>query len=245
MRTASSAGPRRLFLAVSRRRADACSDAAGRPPTIKPGDNLVVEGVPPIPASLAEDGRPRTPSSGRPGFIELAPDAARDADRDPIRQHEPGPPREVPRRRAHADDLLSRPRAAAAGFEPEDRRLLRLLQGHGRQRVLPALPLRLRRRERHAADRRQVAQHRRALVERRPVDRLRLDAAHRQRRRHLRRRTRRTRSPTGASCELKGGGWEVADWSPDDTKLLVAEGISINETYLWLVGRRHGQRRRC
>ena len=34
--------------------------------------------------------------------------------------------------------------------------------------------------------------------------------------------------------ELTGGGWEVADWSPDDSKLLVAEGISINETYLWL-----------
>ena len=33
--------------------------------------------------------------------------------------------------------------------------------------------------------------------------------------------------------ELTGGGWEVADWSPDDSKLLVAEGISINETYLW------------
>jgi dipeptidyl aminopeptidase/acylaminoacyl peptidase len=32
-----------------------------------------------------------------------------------------------------------------------------------------------------------------------------------------------------------GGGWEVADWSPDDKQLLVAEGISINETYLWLV----------
>ena len=35
--------------------------------------------------------------------------------------------------------------------------------------------------------------------------------------------------------ELKGGGWQVADWSPDDTKLLLVEGISLNETYLWLV----------
>jgi len=35
--------------------------------------------------------------------------------------------------------------------------------------------------------------------------------------------------------ENSGGGWEVADWSPDGTKLVVAEGISINETYLWLV----------
>ena len=35
--------------------------------------------------------------------------------------------------------------------------------------------------------------------------------------------------------ENSGGGWEVADWSPDDKQLLVAEGISINETYLRLV----------
>lgn len=35
--------------------------------------------------------------------------------------------------------------------------------------------------------------------------------------------------------ELKGGGWSVADWSPDDTKLLLFEYISANESYLWLV----------
>ncbi len=33
----------------------------------------------------------------------------------------------------------------------------------------------------------------------------------------------------------KGGGWEVADWSPDDKELLAIEGLSINETYLWLI----------
>ena len=35
-------------------------------------------------------------------------------------------------------------------------------------------------------------------------------------------------------AELKGGGWEAADWSPDDKQLLLVEGISVNETYLWL-----------
>ncbi len=35
-------------------------------------------------------------------------------------------------------------------------------------------------------------------------------------------------------AELKGGGWEPADWSPDDKQLLLVEGISVNETYLWL-----------
>ena len=33
----------------------------------------------------------------------------------------------------------------------------------------------------------------------------------------------------------EGGGWFVIDWSPDDTRLLVGEYISINESYLWLV----------
>ena len=32
---------------------------------------------------------------------------------------------------------------------------------------------------------------------------------------------------------LEGGGWFVLDWSPDDTQLLVAEYVSINESYLW------------
>ncbi|MEP6993706.1 MAG: alpha/beta fold hydrolase, partial [Acidobacteriota bacterium] len=36
-------------------------------------------------------------------------------------------------------------------------------------------------------------------------------------------------------AEMKGGGWQVDDWSPDDRTLLVTEGISINESYLWLV----------
>jgi dipeptidyl aminopeptidase/acylaminoacyl peptidase len=35
--------------------------------------------------------------------------------------------------------------------------------------------------------------------------------------------------------EVKGGGWSPADWSPDDTKLIVEEGISVNESYLWSV----------
>jgi dipeptidyl aminopeptidase/acylaminoacyl peptidase len=35
-------------------------------------------------------------------------------------------------------------------------------------------------------------------------------------------------------AELEGGGWEPTDWSPDDKQLLVVEGISINESYLWL-----------
>ncbi|HSE47579.1 MAG TPA: prolyl oligopeptidase family serine peptidase [Terriglobales bacterium] len=35
--------------------------------------------------------------------------------------------------------------------------------------------------------------------------------------------------------ELKGGGWSVEDWSPDDSKLALAEFISANESYIWIV----------
>jgi dipeptidyl aminopeptidase/acylaminoacyl peptidase len=35
--------------------------------------------------------------------------------------------------------------------------------------------------------------------------------------------------------ELQGGGWGVSDWSNDDTQLLVIERLSINSSHLWLV----------
>ena len=36
-------------------------------------------------------------------------------------------------------------------------------------------------------------------------------------------------------AELKGGGWGVYEFSPDDRQLLVGEDISANESYLWLM----------
>ncbi|HEY1226067.1 MAG TPA: prolyl oligopeptidase family serine peptidase, partial [Ramlibacter sp.] len=43
--------------------------------------------------------------------------------------------------------------------------------------------------------------------------------------------------------QLEGGGWEVADWSPDDTQLLLQEYVSVNESYLWLVDVARGSKR--
>src|ERR671939_414735 len=34
--------------------------------------------------------------------------------------------------------------------------------------------------------------------------------------------------------QVQGGGWQPLDWSPDDRKLLALEYVSINESYLWL-----------
>jgi dipeptidyl aminopeptidase/acylaminoacyl peptidase len=42
--------------------------------------------------------------------------------------------------------------------------------------------------------------------------------------------------------QLQGGGWSVLDWSPDNKKLLVHEEISINENYLWLADVASGQK---
>jgi len=44
-------------------------------------------------------------------------------------------------------------------------------------------------------------------------------------------------------AEVKGGGWDIQDWSPDDKHLLVIEEISINESYLWLFDTQSGNRK--
>jgi dipeptidyl aminopeptidase/acylaminoacyl peptidase len=44
-------------------------------------------------------------------------------------------------------------------------------------------------------------------------------------------------------AEVKGGGWDLEDWSPDDKQLLVIERLSINEGYLWLFDTTSGERK--
>src|ERR1700753_452798 len=40
--------------------------------------------------------------------------------------------------------------------------------------------------------------------------------------------------------KLEGGGWEPLDWSPDDKKILLLEELSVNESYLWVWGTEGG-----
>ena len=42
--------------------------------------------------------------------------------------------------------------------------------------------------------------------------------------------------------QLPGGGWQALDWSPDANKILAAEFISANETYLWIVDAKSGEK---
>jgi dipeptidyl aminopeptidase/acylaminoacyl peptidase len=44
-------------------------------------------------------------------------------------------------------------------------------------------------------------------------------------------------------AEVKGGGWNPTDWSPDDKQLLVVERISINESYIWLFDAQTGAKK--
>ena len=39
---------------------------------------------------------------------------------------------------------------------------------------------------------------------------------------------------------LQGSGWSALDWSPDDKKILAVESISVNECYLWLIDSNSG-----
>lgn len=42
--------------------------------------------------------------------------------------------------------------------------------------------------------------------------------------------------------QLEGGGWNVTDWAPDDQKFLLEEDISANETYFWIVDVAKGEK---
>lgn len=42
--------------------------------------------------------------------------------------------------------------------------------------------------------------------------------------------------------KLEGGGWAPLDWSPDDQTILLEEELSINESYLWLVDTATGEK---
>jgi len=43
-------------------------------------------------------------------------------------------------------------------------------------------------------------------------------------------------------AQLQGGGWQPLDWSPDGSRILAVEDISANESYLWIVDARSGDK---
>src|SRR5580700_11332692 len=43
-------------------------------------------------------------------------------------------------------------------------------------------------------------------------------------------------------AQMTGGGWGALDWSPDDKQILILEEISANESYLWLMDAASGEK---
>ena len=43
-------------------------------------------------------------------------------------------------------------------------------------------------------------------------------------------------------AELPGGGWQALDWSPGDTRILAIEFLSANESYLWMLDAATGEK---
>jgi dipeptidyl aminopeptidase/acylaminoacyl peptidase len=42
--------------------------------------------------------------------------------------------------------------------------------------------------------------------------------------------------------QLQGGGWQPLDWSPDGNRVLAVEEVSANESYLWIVDANSGEK---
>jgi len=43
-------------------------------------------------------------------------------------------------------------------------------------------------------------------------------------------------------AKLEGGGWQALDWSPDEQKILVLNEVSAEESYLWLMDAKSGEK---
>lgn len=52
----------------------------------------------------------------------------------------------------------------------------------------------------------------------------------------------RDKSTTRLLAQVEGGGWGVSDWSADDRELLAGEYVSANESYIWLIDSSSGRR---
>ena len=120
---------------------------------VAPNENLVVENIPPIPQSLADQADRYTNfrsaffASWHPTKREMLV-ATRFADTFQIHQVKM-PAGARTQLTFYVDDVRS------ALYPPTGRGLHRLFPGHGRRRILPTLPLRCCLRQNHAADRRQ------------------------------------------------------------------------------------------
>ena len=139
------------------------------------------------------------------------------------------------------------PRADRLGeLRPARRQLVRLLERRGRRRVLPALPLRPRRRPDHAAHRRRQAARRRPVVEPRRSARVREGRRRRRRRVHrdLGDRSSRAREQAQGRHACAAAAGASPTGRSTTPQLLLREQVSESESSLWLIDVATGAQRR-
>ncbi|MCC2671445.1 MAG: hypothetical protein K0Q72_3916 [Armatimonadetes bacterium] len=215
--------------------------AAAQSAVITPGDNLVVQGVPPIPAALAEDVG-RYANARTAGFLDWHPtrremligtrfgDSAQvhrltmpggartqltfSADPSGAATFQPGSGGFfVFRRAAGGDEMYQNYR-----YDLASGAITRLTDGKSRNsRGIWS----------HAGDRMAYTSNRRNGTD---LDLYLIDP--------------RRPETDRVAIELQGGGWAPVDWSPDDRKLLLEEYLSANESQLWLLDLASGKKTR-
>jgi dipeptidyl aminopeptidase/acylaminoacyl peptidase len=214
--------------------------AAAQDPVITPGENLVVQGVPPIPASLAAEVRRYTESRSA-GFLDWHPTrrellvATRFANAAQVhRVAMPGG--------ARTQLTFSEEPIAEALYEPRGQGSFLFLRDVGgnefdqiyRYDTNGSVTLLT------DGGRSQNG----ALVWSRAGDRI----AYSSTARNGADRDVWVMDPSSPSSrrmvmQATGGGWYVADWSPDDRTILVLEYESVNRSHLWLVDAASGEKR--
>jgi dipeptidyl aminopeptidase/acylaminoacyl peptidase len=211
----------------------AVSAAAAQGATLTPGDNLVVQGIPAIPASLAAEVRRYTESRSA-GFVDwhptrreilvstrfgnvpqlhrvAAPGGARTQLTffdEPIGSavYEPREGRSF----LFLKDVGGNEFSQIYRYDMADGRVTQLTEGERAQNELPLWN--------HAGTLVAYASTKRNGADR---DIWVMDPA----------------NPASARLVMEntGGGWEVADWSPDGRSLVVGEYESVNRSHLWMV----------
>lgn len=210
------------------------------PAVITPADNLVVDGIPPIPASLADDVRRYTESrsaafrSWHPLRHEMLI-GTRFA--NTVQVHRVTAPLGARSQLTFFDEPIT-----TAAFEPRDGRYFIFTRDAGGDEFGQIYRY-------DFADARvtQLTSGRRAQNGQwrwsRAGDRI----AYGSTRRNGADRDLYVMDPADPASDrmvlqVQGGGWSVLDWSPDDTVLLLREYLSVNRSNLWLLDLASGER---
>ena len=214
--------------------------AAQRAATLTPGDNLVIDGIPPLPAGLAEQVRRYTEFRSA-ALVDWHP--LRRAILISTRFGNTSQLHRVEARGAARTQLTFFEEPVAGGtYEPRAGKYLVFSRDAGGDEFaqlyrldLPAGTVTLLTdgersqnggvRWSNAGDRIAYGSTRRNGADR---DLYVMDPAHPETDRRV--------------AEVSGGGWSVQHWSPDDRFLLVLEGVSVNQSRLWQLDLASGER---